>query len=61
METAEMLIGKTIKEIEVDGDGIYLKTTDGIVLAYVSSDGGYSSWEIGSEAIFPLSDFLERD
>ena len=46
--SAEILIGKTIKEIEVSGYGIYLKTTDGIVLDYSSSDGGYSCWEIGS-------------
>lgn len=46
--SAEILIGKTIKEIEVSGYGIYLKTTDGIVLDYSSSDGGYSCWGIGS-------------
>lgn len=46
--SAEILIGKTIKEIKVSGYGIYLKTTDGIVLDYDSSDGGYSCWEIGN-------------
>ena len=48
-KTIELLTGKTIKEIEVTGFGIYIKTTDGIILDYDSSDGGYSCWEIKKE------------
>ena len=40
------LIGKTIQEIEINGYGITLVTTDGIRLEYGASDGGYSSWNI---------------
>lgn len=44
--TDKDLIGKTIKEIEVDGGGIYIEFTDGAVLSYSSSDGGYSTWGV---------------
>ena len=44
-----MLIGKKIREIEVNGFEIRLVTEDGIVLDYNASDGGYSSWEIYDE------------
>lgn len=44
-----MLIGKKIKEIEVNGFEIHLVTEDGIVLDYSASDGGYSNWEIYDE------------
>ena len=43
------LVGKTIKSIEVDGFGVCIHTTDGIVLDYSASDGGYSSWDITKE------------
>ena len=45
----KILIGKTIKEVEVNGYGITLVTTDGIRLVYNASDGGYSSWVIGKD------------
>lgn len=48
-ETEKMLTGKTIKEIEVTGYGICLKTTDGLILDYNSSDGGYSCWGVKAE------------
>lgn len=40
------LLGKVIKEIELNGNGITLVTEDGYCLEYYASDGGYSSWEI---------------
>lgn len=40
------LLGKVIKEIELDGNGIMLVTEDGYCLDYYSSDGGYSSWNL---------------
>lgn len=40
------LVGKTIKEISVNGFGVYIFFTDGMVFSYGASDGGYSSWDI---------------
>lgn len=40
------LIGKTVKEIEVDGFGIDIVFTDGTEFVYSPSDGGYSCWDI---------------
>ena len=40
------LIGKTIEEIDLDGFGIKITFTDGTILTYWSSDGGYSLWDI---------------
>ena len=48
-ETERILTGKTIKEIEITGFGICLKTTDGLILDYDSSDGGWSCWGIKTE------------
>ena len=44
--TKSELLGKVIKEINLDGNGIWLMTEDGYCLDYSSSDGGYSSWEL---------------
>jgi hypothetical protein len=44
--TESELLGKVIKEINLDGHGIWLMTEDGYCLDYWSSDGGYSSWEL---------------
>ena len=41
-----VLIGKTIKYIQIDGHGIVLITEDGLILTYDSSDGGYSTYDI---------------
>lgn len=40
------LIGKEIKEIEVDGYQVYIKFTDNTILDYSASDAGYSAWTI---------------
>ncbi|MBP3901164.1 MAG: hypothetical protein J6D53_06895 [Blautia sp.] len=40
------LIGKTIKEAEVDGFGIRIVFTNGAVFEYSASDGGYSQYEL---------------
>lgn len=45
----EILIGKTIQEVQITGYGITIVTTDGIRLVYDASDGGYSSWVIGKD------------
>lgn len=45
-EKEEVLKDKKIKEIEITGAGITLLTEDGLLLNYIASDGGYSSWEI---------------
>ena len=45
-KTNKELINKTIKKADVSGFGITLEFTDGSVLEYSSSDGGYSNWEI---------------
>ena len=48
----EDLIGKTIKEIDINGYGVEILFTDGTEFAYDASDAGYSCWNIskGSEA-----------
>jgi len=45
-ETREELIGRIIKDVEIDGFGIRLELLGGKVLVYDASDGGYSCWEI---------------
>lgn len=48
------LIGKTIEKIDLDGFGIKVTFTDGTILTYVSSDDGFSLWDIvGSEKNAP--------
>lgn len=39
-------IGKTVSYSYIDGYGIEIGFTDGTVFTYVSTDGGYSGWEI---------------
>jgi hypothetical protein len=39
------LIGKTIKEVYLDGFGIVLAFTDGTEFTFDASDGGYSQYE----------------
>ncbi len=46
MSDDEKLIGKTIVGAQIGGYGVELKFSDGSILDYSSSDGGYSSWEI---------------
>ena len=51
------LIGKTIEEIDLDGFGIKITFTDGTILTYVSSDDGFSLWDIvGNEKNVPTID-----
>ena len=40
------LIGKTIKAIDIDGYGLLITFSDGTILEYDASDGGYSCWGI---------------
>lgn len=42
--TNEKLIGKTIKEADIDGFGVYLTFEDGSAFEYNASDGGYSRY-----------------
>lgn len=44
--TESDFVGKTIKEISVDGFGIEITTEDDLHFCYAASDGGYSSWDI---------------
>ena len=46
MDTSDILVGKTIKTIDINGYGIELNCTDGTTLFYDASDGGCSLWEI---------------
>lgn len=45
-ETRKELIGRIIKDVDIDGFGIRLELLGGKVLEYGASDGGYSCWEI---------------
>lgn len=45
-ETREALIGRIIKDVEIDGFGIRIELLGGKILDYSASDGGYSCWEI---------------
>lgn len=49
MGDERILIGKTIKEIYVDGFEVDITFTDGYHFTYGASDGGYSSYSIESE------------
>lgn len=42
----KIIVGKTIKNIEVDGCMVFITFTDDYIFYYSASDGGYSSWEI---------------
>lgn len=43
-KTANALIGKKIRALEIDGFRIWLTCDDGTRLEYMASDGGYSCW-----------------
>jgi hypothetical protein len=45
-KTKAFLIGKTIKDVQIDGYCFVLKFTDNSRIEYYASDGGYSSWSI---------------
>ena len=45
-ETSQKIVGKTIGKAEITGHGVDLWFTDGTVLNYSASDGGYSSWSV---------------
>ena len=45
-DECKYLENKTIKEISVDGYGVYIIFTDGTEFVYGASDGGYSDWSI---------------
>lgn len=42
----QILVGKTVAKIEVDGFDVEITFTDGTVFWYSASDGGYSNWDI---------------
>lgn len=44
-----ILVGKTIKSIEVTPFRVTIETQDGYEFIYYPSDGGYSSWECGEK------------
>lgn len=44
-DTIKFLIGKTIKEVEIDGFCFNIKFTDNSEIEYEASDGGYSTWD----------------
>lgn len=45
-DTSKLLVEKTIRRAEVTGYGVKLVMSDGTVLDYDSSDGGYSTWTV---------------
>ena len=45
----DLFIGKRIKDIDINGFGIFIVLGDGTELYYDASDGGYSYWEIKNE------------
>ena len=45
-DVEERMLGKTVKEAEVDGFGIRMVFTDGAVFDYDASDGGCSQYEL---------------
>lgn len=50
MNDDKELIGKTIVCAEIGGYGLRLKFSDGSILDYSSSSGGYSCWELIDDA-----------
>lgn len=44
--TEKDMIGKRIEKIEVNGYVVRIVLEDGTCLDYMSSDGGYSSWNV---------------
>jgi hypothetical protein len=45
-EEGKKIIGKTISKAWIDGGTVYIEFTDGAVLDYFASDGGYSCWDL---------------
>lgn len=45
-KTIKFLIGKTIKDVEINGFCFNITFTDNSKIDYDASDGGYSSWEM---------------
>lgn len=43
-KTIKFLVGKTIKDVEIGGFCFNITFTDGSMIHYSPSDGGYSSW-----------------
>jgi hypothetical protein len=43
-KTKAFLIGKTIKDVQIDGFCFSITFTDNSKINYDASDGGYSSW-----------------
>jgi len=48
---ANVLIGKKIKSIKVDGFEVKITFTDGTIFEYNASDAGYSSWTIKAKKV----------
>ena len=46
MDDEKVLVGKTIKEVDIDGYGVNIVFVDGTIFDYGASDGGCSSWDI---------------
>lgn len=40
------IVGKTVSIAWIDGGTVYIEFTDGTVLDYGASDGGYSCWDL---------------
>ena len=45
-DVEERMLGKTVKEADIDGHGIRIVFTDGAVFHCDASDGGYSQYEL---------------
>lgn len=45
-KTIKFLIGKTIKEVEINGFCFNITFSDNSKINYCASDGGYSSWGV---------------
>lgn len=45
-KTANALVGKKIRALELNGHYVHLTCADGTVLDYDASDGGYSCWTV---------------
>ena len=41
----DLFIGKRIKDIDINGFGIFIVLEDGTELCYDASDGGYSTYD----------------
>ena len=45
-EEGKKIIEKTVSKAWIDGGTVYIEFTDGTVLDYFASDGGYSCWDL---------------